>query len=152
MIFIAAKATIQALINSLPDDQNNDQSSLKVFKTLDFIHSNPTCTVLWCFLYNTHSLCPPPSTQKSLMVSHCITKSQLYQNLLCMILAPNSFLRAICHYMFSNTSTYILFTFICSINLKHPFSFTSTSICVPLLKPTYVLIHLSKRSTHLTDL
>ena len=85
---------------------------------------------------------------KTLMVSHCIIKSQIYQNPFCMILAPNSFPRVICHYIFSNTSSYTLFIFICSIN-KHPCSLPSTYICVPLFKSTHILIHLSKHSTNL---
>ena len=64
-------------------------------------------------------------------------------------LAPNSFPRVICHYIFSNTSSYTLFIFICSIN-KHPCSLPSTYICVPLFKSTHILIHLSKHSTNLT--
>lgn len=99
------------------------------------------------FFNNTRSFSPPPS--KTLMVSHCIIKSQIYQNPLCMILAPNSFPRVICHYIFSNTSSYTLFIFICPIN-KHPCSLPSTYICVPLLKSTHILIHLSKHSTNLT--
>lgn len=113
----------------------------------DVTHSNTTGQS--GFLNKTHSLSPPPSNQKTWMVSHCIMKSQLYQNPLCMILAPNSFPRVIFHCIFSNTSSYIPFIFICPIN-KHPCSSSSTYICVPLLKSAHVLIHLSKHSTNLT--
>ena len=101
------------------------------------------------FFNNIHSFSPPPSTQKPSMVSRCIIKSQTYQNPLCMILAPNSFPRVICHYIFSNISSHILFIFICPIK-KHPCSLPSTYICLPLLKSTHVLIHLSKHSTNIT--
>ena len=101
------------------------------------------------FLNNTQSFSPPPSTQKTSMVSRCIIKFQTYQNPLCVILAPNSFPRVICHYIFSNISSYILFIFICPIK-KHPCSLPYTYICLPLLKSTHVLIHLSKHSTNIT--
>ena len=99
--FISTRATIQVLINSPLNDWNADQNSQCL---QDCIHSSPTCTELWCLLYYTYFLSPSPSTQKTL-ISHCITKSQFYQILTCLNVVPNSFLRAICHYIFSNTSS-----------------------------------------------